>query len=434
MTSLFENLGSYGNAPALVDLGSGESISHARLRDELRVHEPADSGKPVILSGAPEVGAALRLLAVLASGRLVVPTSLKLPAAEVRRRGAQIAGPGAALPMQAGTILFTSGSSGRPKAVFHNLCAHEANARAAAERIPLGVGCGWLLNLPMHHVSGLAVLVRCLLSGATVVFPDRSRPLAEALGHPAVTHVSVVAVQLQRLLEGGGRFPQLQAVLGGGGPFSSALVDRALGAGVPLHLTYGMTETASQIATTERLESMPERVHAGHPLSGTDVRLSDRGEIFVKSPGMAQMILETTEWHSPIDADGWFGTGDIGAFASSGGLCITGRMDRMLVSGGENIHPEAIECLLAEVPGVRRAAVVAIDHSEFGQRPVAFIDGAVEEGVLRDHLGGRLERFAIPDRFFPWPDEIVADAAKIDYPALTAIAQFLSTGGRQEST
>jgi O-succinylbenzoic acid--CoA ligase len=109
-------------------------------------------------------------------------------------------------------------------------------------------------------------------------------------------------------------------------------------------------------------------------------------------------------------------------------------MDRMLVSGGENIHPEAIECFLAEVPGVRRAAVVAIDHSEFGQRPVAFIDGAVEEGVLRDHLGGRLERFALPDRFFPWPHEIVADAAKIDYPALTAIAQLLSTGGRQGST
>ncbi len=429
MSLLFEHSASFGNAPALVDLGSGESISHARLRDVLRAHVPADSGKPVILSGAPEFGAALRLLAVLSSGRLAVPISPRLPAAEVRRRGAQIAGPGAAMPMQAGTILFTSGSSGRPKAVLHDLASHEANARAAAGRIPLGEGCGWLLNLPMHHVSGLAVLVRCLLSGAAVVFPDRSRSLVEALRHPAVTHVSVVAVQLQRLLEEGGGIPSLQAVLGGGGPFSSTLVGKALGAGVPLHLTYGMTETASQIATSERLDAMPERVHAGRPLSGTDVRLSGEGEIFVKSPGMARMILDTGEWRSPVDADGWFGTGDLGAFSSDGELCITGRKDRMLVSGGENIHPEAIECLLAEVPGVRRAAVVAVAHREFGQRPVVFLDGSVEERELRDYLGTRLERFAIPDRFFSWPEGIAADAAKIDYPALAAIARGWTSGG-----
>lgn len=428
MSSLFENLSAFGKATAVLDLGSGESIPYERLRDVLHAHVPADAGKPTLLSGAPEFGAALRLLAVLAAGRMAVPLSPRLPAAEVRRRGAQIAGaaPG---PRQAGTILFTSGSSGVPKAVLHDLESHVANARAAGERIPLGEGCGWLLNLPLNHVSGLAVLVRCLLTGATVVIPDRSRPLGEALRHPRVTHLSVVAVQLQRLLEAGVECSALSAVLGGGGPFSPALVDSALCAGVPLHLTYGMTETASQIATTRRLEALPVPLHAGAPLPSTEASISPTGEILVKSPGMARLVHDGAGWRCPLGQGEWFVTGDLGAFAPDGSLCITGRRDRMLVSGGENIHPEALEGLLSAIPGVRRAAVVAVAHREFGHRPVAFVEGAVAEGVLRDHLGARVERFAIPDRFFPWPEDVPADAPKIDYPSLTAIARKAMTGG-----
>ncbi len=429
MSLLFENLSSFGKALALVDLASGESITYANLRDVLRRHEPADAGKPTLVGGAPDFGNALRLLAVLAAGRVVVPLSPRLPAAEVRHRGARIAGSGSA-STGAGTILFTSGSSGVPKAVFHNLEAHESNARAARERMPLGPGCGWLLSLPLHHVSGLAVLVRCLSSGATVVFPDKSRLLGEALHSEHVTHISVVEVQLRRLLEGGAELSSLKAVLGGGGPFSAALIDAALSSGVPLHLTYGMTEGASQIATTTRMESLPEPVHAGQPLPGCEVEISPDREILVKTPAMAFRILRgEAEWGSPVDGRGFYHTGDLGAFTPGGELVIVGRRDRMLVSGGENIHPEAIEILLGGIPGVRRAAVVAVAHREFGQRPVAFIDGAVEEAELHDRLAGQLERFVIPDRFLRWPESVPSDAAKIDYPMLAMMAEE-ALGGR----
>ena len=425
MSSLFENLHAFGKAIALCDLASGESVRFEDLSDHLRRYEVVDSGKPTIVGGSPDFDSASRLLSVLSSGRVVVPLSTKLPPSEVRRRGLEVS---KALITSAasgpGTILYTSGSSGLPKAVFHDMEAHVANARASMERIPLGVGHGWLLNLPLNHVSGLAVLIRCLLSGATVVFPDRARPFAESIASPVVSHVSVVAVQLQRLLEAASDLSSLTAVLGGGGPFSPNLINAALRAGVPLHLTYGMTETASQVATSARVID-PEHVHVGHSLGKTQISVDQSGEIRVKGPTLARMILDRGEWRDPRDAAGWFSTGDLGELLPDGELRIIGRCDRMLISGGENIHPETIETHLAAIPEVRRVAVVAVNDVEYGQRPVAFIDGPTAEDELRRHLASRLERFFIPDHFFPWPEEVSASAVKIDYPALTLCAQAL---------
>lgn len=429
MSSLFENLHTFGKALALCDLASGESVRFEDLSDYLRRYEVVDSGKPTIVGGPPDFGSALRLLSVLSSGRVVVPLSTKLPPDEVRRRGLLVS---KAITVcgatGAGTILFTSGSSGVPKAVFHDMEAHVANAHAAMERIPLGVGHGWLLNLPLNHVSGLAVLVRCLLSGATVVFPDSARPVTDSIASPLVSHMSVVAVQLQRLLERGSDISSLTAVLGGGGPFSPNLIDAAVRAGVPLHLTYGMTETASQVATSERVID-PKHVHVGQSLGKTQIAVDPSGEIRVKGPTLARMILDKGEWRDPKDAEGWFFTGDLGEFLPDGELRIIGRRDRMLISGGENIYPESIESILAGVPGVRRVAVVSIPNAEYGQRPVAFIDGASDFDRLHLFLAARLERFVIPDHFLPWPADIAADAAKIDYPALTAQARELVGDG-----
>lgn len=425
MSSLFENLHSFGKAIALCDLESGESVRFEDLSDHLRRYEVVDSGKPTIVGGSPDFGSASRLLSVLSAGRVVVPLSTKLPPAEVRRRGLEVSKAlnafGACGP---GTILYTSGSSGVPKAVFHDMEAHVANAHASMERIPLGLGCGWLLSLPLNHVSGLAVLIRCLLSGATVVFPYRAKPLADSIASPMVSHVSVVAVQLQRLLEAGSDVSSLTAVLGGGGPFSPSLIDAAVKVGVPLHLTYGMTETASQVATSARVTD-PEHVHVGHPLGETQISVDATGEIRVKGPTLARMMLDKGEWRDPRDAAGWFSTGDLGELLPQGELCIVGRRDRMLISGGENIHPETIETHLAAFPGVRRVAVVPVKDVEYGQRPVAFIDGPTNAGELRRHLAARLERYFIPDHFFPWPEEVSASAVKVDYPALTAFAQAL---------
>jgi O-succinylbenzoic acid--CoA ligase len=271
----------------------------------------------------------------------------------------------------------------------------------------------------LNHVSGFSISIRCLLSGAAVVFSDSEN----AIEDEAVTHLSLVPTQLQRLLDSGAPLDRLQAVLVGGGPIPSCLVDRAIRAGVPLHLTYGMTESASQICTTERLLETPNPLHAGAPLPGREVRISDAGEIQIRGPILAKSSLGPEGlWEDLADAEGWFCTGDLGALTADGNLVIQGRRDRLIISGGENIQPEAIEALLLEIPGVRRAVVVGKSHPEFGERPVAFLAGNFLEAEVRQFLATRFERFAIPEQFHRWPIEVPEDLAKPDFAFFKRLA------------
>jgi O-succinylbenzoic acid--CoA ligase len=430
--SFFSDLARFGNEPALIDRASGRVIRFSELEQSLPV-TPAG----VVATWAPtSLDHLLVLLGALRRGALVAPISFRLPKAEAIDRARHLGAKdlwtqeGSACQSRIdlaadaapvltsrtllhemhspGTLLHTSGSSGHPRIVYHDLAAHIANAEGSAHRLPLEPGCGWLLQLPLNHVSGFSIPIRSLLSGAAVVFSDSE--------YEAVTHLSLVPTQLQRLLDSGAPLHRLRAVLVGGGPISSALVERAICAGVPLHLTYGMTESASQICTTERLVETPNPLHAGAPLPGREVRISDAGEIQIRSPILAKKSLGPEgRWEDLADADGWFSTGDLGEFTAEGNLVIQGRRDRLIISGGENIQPELIEALLLEIPGVRRAVVVGKSHPEFGERPVAFLAGDFETSEVRQFLARRLERFAIPQSFHPWPSEVGEGLAKLDF-------------------
>jgi O-succinylbenzoic acid--CoA ligase len=322
-------------------------------------------------------------------------------------------------------VLFTSGSSGSPRAVWHDLESHIANASGAAERIPLGPGCAWLLLLPLNHVSGFSILIRCLLAGATIVFPDKNAPFKTQIEDPVLTHISVVGVQLRRLLSERASFARLKAVLAGGGPIDEGLVSDAMDAGVPLHLTYGMTEAASQITTSERLCAVPSVVHAGKSLPGREVQISPDGEIRLRGAVLPKAIFSDEGLRPALDDDAWFSTGDSGKFNADGNLVVSGRRNRMFISGGENICPEMIEVLLTSHPDVRRVVVVGVPHEEFGARPVAFVAGDIDFDRLRDFLKSRLESFYVPDFFLPWPEEVSTEDAKVDFLFFSRLAQSL---------
>jgi len=434
-----ESANSFGDSVALHDLASGRKIRFRELPDFLRtvIRSDAEWGfSPLVTAMPTSFDHVALLLAGFASGRLLVPISPRLPRLEILKRSAYVGGEGIYwethfekidapridLP-DAGTLLFTSGSSGSPRALVHRWDAHLANAKGSVERIPLLPGCGWLLSLPLHHVSGISVLIRCLSSGATIVIPNSALPLEAQIADSVITHLSVVALQLERLLRARAPLHRLSAVLAGGGPISAKLVERSIQSGVPLHLTYGMTETASQITTTEKLTSCPSPIHAGKPLPSGEVRISPSGEVQVRGRTLATGVLNSSgQIESITDSDGWASTRDVGTFNENNALIILGRRDRMIISGGENIHPEAIEAILSEVTGVVRVAVVGVTHPVYGMRPIAFVEGSVKEGDLRDFLAERVERFAIPDVFMPWPDAISLDDAKIDYSNLARIA------------
>lgn len=422
----FSSLKQFGHEPALIDRAGGRVIRFAELEAAL----PKVSVGVAATWAQTSLDHVLFLLAVLRQGGVVAPISFRLPKAEAIKRARSLGASelhsefsfGAGVPPVlpgAGTILQTSGSSGRARVVYHDLAAHIASAEGSASRLPLAPGCGWLLQLPLNHVSGLSIPIRCLLSGAAVVFSDGENWFDDE----AVTHLSLVPTQLQRLLDSGAPLRRLRAVLVGGGPVSPALVERAIRAGVPLHLTYGMTEAASQICTTELLREMPKALHAGTPLPGREVRISISGEIQIRGPVVAKKSLSSTgNWEDLADAKGWFSTGDLGTFTREGHLVIHGRRDRLIISGGENIQPEPIESMLLEWPGIRRAVVVGKPHPEFGERPVAFLAGDFEDSEVRQFLSARLERFAIPEKLHPWPNEIPEDLPKPDFAFFKRLA------------
>lgn len=330
--------------------------------------------------------------------------------------GGEEAAPRIALAQPA-TLVFTSGSTGEAKAVLHSVGNHYCSARGANENIALEPGDRWLLALPLYHVGGLGVVFRCLLAGATVVVPAPGLATGEAIRRYGVTHVSLVATQLARLLDEAATPEGLKAVLVGGSAVPPSLIREAHARGLPVHTTYGLTEMTSQVTTTPPGASLARLGTSGRRLPHRHVQIAKDGEILVKGAVLFQGYVDGKALNRPLDADGWFHTGDRGLLDAEGFLRVLGRTDTLFISGGENIHPEEIEQALCALDEVRQAVVVPVEDAVFGQRPLAFVkmDGGVpERAALAARLEPRLPRFKIPIAFYEWPDDAPAPGMKID--------------------
>ena len=165
----------------------------------------------------------------------------------------------------------------------------------------------------------------------------------------------------------------------GGGPVPPSLVDEALARGLPLHTSYGLTEMASQVTTTPPGASLEELRTAGRVLPDREVSISERGEILVRGETLFAGYVEGEELDRPLDAEGWFHTGDLGELDEDGYLRVGGRVDNLFISGGENVQPEEIEEALCRLEGVDEAVVVPVPDEEFGARPVAFVRSGRQE-------------------------------------------------------
>jgi O-succinylbenzoic acid--CoA ligase len=314
-------------------------------------------------------------------------------------------------PKADATIVFTSGSTGAPKAALHTFENHWSSAVGANRNIPLRPGDRWLLSLPPWHVGGLAVVFRCLLGGAAIAIAGRHEPLAEAISGLGATHVSLVATQLYRLLHekrGRAALRSLKAILLGGGPAPAALIEEAVHAGARLVTSYGSTEMASQ-ATASRPGDPAEALRtAGRPLAFRQLSVAADGEILVRGRTLFRGYVEGSGVRPARDAAGWFHTGDLGRIDAFGRLVVSGRRDTMFISGGENIHPEEIEREILRFPDVLEAIVAPVPNPEFGARPVAFlrtVDGRLPDTAEIDRfLRLTLPGFKIPQRYLRWPD------------------------------
>ena len=306
---------------------------------------------------------------------------------------------------RAATIIFTSGSTGAPKAALHTFGNHYYSALGSNANIALAPGDRWLHSLPLYHVGGLSILFRCLLAGATVALPQPGAPLGRVIAD--ATHLSLVSTQLLRLLrEEGFEGAVLKAILLGGGPIPLPLVDEAAARGLPVHTSYGLTEMASQVTATPPGASREELRTSGRPLPHREIPISEDGEILVRGETLFAGYVENDITDHPLDADGWFHTGDLGELDADGYLHVRGRKDNLFISGGENVQPEEIEEALRRLVGVEEAVVVPVPDAEFGSRPVAFVrTRGGEFGDLARALEPALPRFKIPVAFHEWPGE-----------------------------
>ena len=323
--------------------------------------------------------------------------------------------------------LFTSGTTGVPKAAALTGANFTASARASASVIGGGPDCCWLACLPLFHVGGLALLWRVAEGGGRAVLQEGFSPervLAD-LEVEQVTHLSVVATGLRRLLSlaPGRAPPALRAVLVGGGPCPVELLDEARGRGWPVLQTYGLTEATSQAATERAVDA--DGVTAGPALPGTEIRVVE-GEIQVRGPtvmrGYGEDDAATARAFTP---DGWLRTGDLGELDARGRLRVFSRRTDLVVSGGENVYPAEVEAVLLAHPSVEDAAVCGIPDHEWGQRVAAAVQlkAPVGEGELERHCRARLAGFKVPRLLHPVPALPRNALGKVDRVALRYLLQ-----------
>lgn len=275
------------------------------------------------------------------------------------------------LETNASIVVETSGSTGIPKRVRVSAAALRASALATAERIGEGQ---WALALPTSYIAGIQVLVRSVLAGTQPIAlppgPFRTRDFVAATAQlTAPAYVSLVPAQLRSLLgDPGGpeALAQYAAVLVGGQRVASELVTACAATGVNLVRTYGSTETSGGC------------VYDGYPIDGVALRI-ENGEVQVSGATLADGYVDVDgrllESPAFVVDDGirWYRTGDLGELAADGELTISGRADRVFISGGVNVSLDRLEGVLRDVPGLEHAVAIATPSERWGEAPAVVV-------------------------------------------------------------
>jgi O-succinylbenzoic acid--CoA ligase len=316
-------------------------------------------------------------------------------------------------------ILYTSGTTGRPKGALITYGMQWWNAIGSALNLGHDPDDCWLACLPLFHIGGFSILMRSVIYGISVLVQEQFEPVAvnRAIAEDRVTILSVVAVMLQRMLAASGedaRYPPtLRCVLLGGGPAPRALLDDCAQRGIPVVQTYGLTESCSQAVTLAPGDALRKLGSAGRPLlpvqlaiqrDGEPVPPGEVGEIMLQGPTITPGYAGQPEATARAFRDGWFATGDLGYLDAEGYLYVLDRRTDLIVSGGENVYSAEIEGVLQAHPAVAAAGVCGQPDPQWGQRPVAFVQlragSAASADELLDYAAQRLARYKVPQTIY----------------------------------
>ena len=365
--------------------------------DLLAVAVPPGPRWPAILSAVRESGAA------------VFPVDHRLPASAVadlraRARPTASLGPDGFRRLPEGEpvdpavrlVMATSGTAGPPKLVELTEPALEAALVASSSRLDAHSSDPWHCCLPLAHMGGMLVALRHTVLGVPVTVAERFTvdTLADAAAAGA-RFASLVPTALRRIARAGGdvvaRVRGMRAVLVGGAALDPALRDAFTErTGVAVVHTYGLTESCGGV------------VYDGVPLDGVQVRIErETDQILLRGPSiMRGLRLDPATGAAAFDAEGWLRTGDAGSFVG-GVLRVDGRLDDVIVTGGEKVWPEALEAAIRVDPTVADVMVVGRPDPEWGERVVALVvpsdpSAPPELDAVRDHAARAVPRYALP--------------------------------------
>jgi fatty-acyl-CoA synthase len=304
-------------------------------------------------------------------------------------------------------IVYTSGTTGRPKGAVLTQDALVWNAINSQHMHDLTADDRVLTNLPMFHVGGLNIqTLPALRMGATVMLQPRFDPsdalAAIAAFKPTLTLV-VPATMKALIAHPAWAATDLSCLRLAGAGSSVVPLDliRAFHArGVPVAQVYGATETGPIAICQGRDDAMANEGAIGRPALHCEARLAEDGEILIRGPNVAAGYWNDPQATAEAFADGWFRTGDLGRIDANGQWHALERKKDMIISGGENIYPAELETALLEHAG---CAVVAKPDAKWGEVPVAFVvakpDATLDAEALAVHLDGRLARFKWPKEY-----------------------------------
>ena len=322
-------------------------------------------------------------------------------------------------------LLYTSGTTGRPKGAMLTVGNLLATVDIVAEITALEPHDRWATGLPLFHVFGLVtVTLSALRAGVAITLFPRwdPRSFVDALTTDRVTIVSGVPTMWMSVLAeaADGEAPTLRAVSSGGAAISADVLRRFEGLfDAPVVEGYGLTET-SALGTFNPLHGVRKVGSVGHAvprmevkvvdLDGNDAPADEPGEVCLRGPAVMSGYWNRPEATAEVlDADGWFRTGDIGRLDEDGYLFLIDRMKDLIIHGGYNVYPREVEEVLYEIPGVREAAVIGTPDERYGQQVTAVIartadsqlDAADVERVAREKLAA----YKIP-RIIEFVDEL----------------------------
>jgi acyl-CoA synthetase (AMP-forming)/AMP-acid ligase II len=413
-----------------------------------------------------EVGEALELLRpglMLADRHAVarMPSGQARAAWETAPDGAAPAGVGDAIgngtpsdENEPAVIIFTSGTSGQPKAVVLSHRALLANLQMllhVTRKLPHQLhdtSADVALHTgPLFHIGGAQGMMRGLTVGNTLVLPAGRFDPGEALAlieQWKITRWAAVPTMVSRVLEHPDvhrrNLRSLRALTLGGAPLHIELQQR-IRSGLPgvnarIATGYGLSENGGQATAASDADTVERPGTSGRPLPLTEVKIDTGaglpdGEILIRAP--TQMSGYFGSATSPIDADGWLSTGDLGRMDEAGFIWVTGRCKDLIIRGGENVAPAAVEQALMAAPGVRDAVVFGLSHPTLGEEvaAVVVVDEDYSSAAVEAHVRTRVASFAIPTwwRFQVEPLP-VNPTGKVDKPAIVAKVRAELAGRR----